>query len=54
MGRVWSSVGFNYFSASKVFWHTIRRLPGKKSSVTNPIKDSAGNILTDENEIFSR
>ena len=44
----------NYFSANKVFWQTIRRLRGEKSSVTYSIKDSAGNILTDENEIISR
>ena len=44
----------NYFSANKIFWQTIRRLRGKRSSVTYSIKDSAGNILTDENEILSR
>ena len=44
----------NYFSANKVFWQTIFRLCGKRSSVTYSIKDSAGNILTDENEIVSR
>ena len=44
----------NYFSANKVFWQTIRRLRGKRSSVTFSIKDSAGNILTDENEILSQ
>ena len=44
----------NYFSANKVFWQTIRRIRGKRSSVTYSIKDSAGNILTDENEIHSR
>ena len=44
----------NYFSANKVFWQTIRRLRGKRSSVSYSIKDSAGNILTDENEILSR
>ena len=44
----------NYFSANKVFWQTIRRLRGKTLSVTYSIKDSAGNILTDENEILSR
>ena len=38
----------------KVFWPTIRRLLGKRSSVTYFIKDFAGNILTDENEILSR
>ena len=56
MERVWSSVGFQlqYFLASKVFWQTIRRLCDKRSSVTYSIKDSAGNILTDENEILSR
>ena len=44
----------NYFSANKVFWQTIRRLRGKRSSVTYSNKDSDGNILTDENEILSR
>ena len=44
---------FNYFSANKVFWQTIRRLRGKRSSITYSIKDSDGNILTDENEILS-
>ena len=46
---------FNYFSANKVFWQTIRSICGKRSSVTYSIKDSSSNILpTDENEIFSR
>ena len=40
----------NYFLANKVFWQTICRLRGKRSSVTYSIKDSAGNILMDENE----
>ena len=31
-----------------------RRLRGKRSGVTYSIKDSAGNILTEENEILSR
>ena len=44
----------NYFSANKVFWQTIRRLRGKRSSITYSIKDSDGNILTDENEILLR
>ena len=44
----------NYFSANKVFWQTIRRLRGKRSSITYSIKDSDGNILTDENKILSR
>ena len=43
-----------YFSANKVFWQTIRRLRGKRSSITYSIKDSDGNILTDENEILLR
>ena len=30
----------NYFSANKVFWQTIRRLRGKRSSITHSIKDS--------------
>ena len=44
----------NYFSANKVFWQAIRRLRGKRSSITYSIKDSDGNILTDENEILSQ
>ena len=44
----------NYFSSNKVFWKTICRLRGKRLSVTYSIKDSVGNILTDENEILSR
>ena len=44
----------NYFSANKVFWQTIRRLRGKRSSITYSIKHSAGKILTDEKEIPSR
>ena len=44
----------DFFSANKVFWQTIRRLRGKRSSITYSIKDSDGNILTDENEILSR
>ena len=44
----------NYFSANKIFWQTIRRLRGKRSNVTYSIKDSAGNILTNENKLLSR
>ena len=44
----------NYFSACKVLWQTIRRLRGKRCRVTYSIKDSAGNILADENEILPR
>ena len=35
------------FLASKVFRQIIRHLRGKRSSVINFIKDSAGNILID-------
>ena len=41
------------FRQTKVFWQTIRRLRGKRSSITYSIKDSDGNILTDE-KILSR
>ena len=44
----------NHFSANKVFRQTIHRLRGKRSRVLNFIKDSAGNIPTDENEILSQ
>ena len=44
----------NYFSANKVFWQVIRRLPGKRLSIMYSIEDSASNILPDENKIFSR
>ena len=54
MGRVWSSVGFQIFVGKQSIWQTFCRLLGKRSSVTYSIKDSAGNILTDENEILSR
>ena len=37
----------NDFSENKVFWQTVRRLRGKRSSITYSIKDSDGNILTD-------
>ena len=44
----------NYFSTNKVFWQTILRLRGRRLSINFSIKDSAGSILTDENEILSR
>ena len=56
--RSWEKLGrrldLNYFVANKVFWLTICRLHGKRSSVTYSIKDSAVNILTDENKMLSR
>ena len=54
MGRVWSLVGFQLYFGEQAFWQTIHCLRGKRLSVTYSIKDSAGNILTDENEIVSR
>ena len=44
----------NYKSANKVFWHTIRRLRGKRSNTTTSIKDAEGNILSDETCILSK
>ena len=56
--RSWEEFGRrlddNYTSANKVFWQTIRRLRGKRGNATTSIKDSAGNILNDENDILSR
>ena len=55
--RSWKEFGrrldSNYSSANKVFWHTIRRLRGKSLSTKTSIKDSTGNILRGEKEIFS-
>ena len=42
------------FRQTKYFWQTIRRLRDKRLSITHSIKDSDGNILTDENDILSR
>ena len=44
----------NYFAANKVFWQIIRRLRGNRVNYTYSIKDSAGNIPTNENEILSQ
>ena len=52
--KSWEEFGRRLDYANKVFWQTIRRLRGKRSSVTYSINDSEGNILTDENEILSR
>ena len=54
MGRVWSSVGFQLFVSKQSIWQTIRRLRGKRSSITYSIKESDDNILADENEILSQ
>ena len=52
MRRVWSLVGFQLFFGEQGI--LADRLRGKRSRVTYSIKDSAGNILTDQNEILSR
>ena len=56
--KPWEEFGYrlnsNYFSANKLFWQIIRRLRGERSIVTYYIKVSAGNILTDKNEILLR
>ena len=55
MGRVWSSVGFQlFFRQTKYFGRPSAVYVAKRSSITYSIKDSDGNILTDENEILSR
>ena len=54
MGRVWSSVGFQLLLGKQNILADHSRLRGKRSSVTYSMKDSACNILTDENEILSR
>ena len=61
MGRVWSSFGFQLFFGKQSLladhlpftWQKIE-YHIKRSSITYSIKDSDGNILTDENEILSR
>ena len=56
--KTWEEFGrqldSNYKSANKVFWQTIRRLRGNRSVSTKSIKDSQGNILSDEKDILSR
>ena len=42
------------FRQTKYFGRPSAVYVGKRSSVTYSIKDSAGNILTDKNEILSR
>ena len=52
MIRVSSSVGFQLFFGKQSILADHSRLRGTRSSVTYSIKDAAGNILTDENEIL--
>ena len=52
MERVWSSVGFQLFFCKQSI--LANHPTDKRSSVTYSIKDSAGNILTDKNEILLR
>ena len=40
--------------ANKVFWHTVRRLSGKKSYAATFIEDSNGVILKDQDAILNR
>ena len=44
----------NYSTANKVFWQTIRRLRGRKSSSARTIKSSEGTLLTNERDILKR
>ena len=56
MGRIWLSIGLQlvFFGTLSFLAYHPPGLRGKRSSVTYSIKHSAGNILTDENEILSR
>ena len=44
----------DYRSANKVFWQTIRRLRGKRSTAPTFVEDSNGAILQHQNEILNR
>ena len=44
----------DYFLANKVFWQSVRRLLGKRSTITYSIENSAVSIQTDENKILLR
>ena len=52
MGRVWSSVGFQLFFGKQSFLADHSSFTWRK--IEYSIKDSAGSILTGENEILSR
>ena len=54
MGRVWSSVAFQLFFGKQSILADHPPFMWKRLSITYSIKDSDGNILTDENEILSR
>ena len=54
MGRVWSSVGFQLFFGKQSILADHPPFTWQKMSITYSIKDSDGNILTDENDILSR
>ena len=54
MRRTWSSVGFQLFFCKQSILADHPPFTGKRSNVTHFIKDFAGNILTDENEILSQ
>ena len=54
MGTVWSSVGFQLFFGKQSISADHPPFTWQKIKYHAPIKDSDGNILTDENEILSR
>ena len=52
--RVWSSVGSQLFFGKQSILADHPPFTWQRLSITYSIKDSAGNVLTDENEILSR
>ena len=44
----------NFKMANKLFWKTVRHLRGKRSTTTQSVKDSEGNLLSNEQDILSR
>ena len=56
--KPWKELGHqldsNYFLTNKLLWQIICCLRGKRLSVIYSTKDSADNILMDDNEILSR
>ena len=54
MGRVWSSVGFQLFFGKRSILADHSPFTWQKIECHVTIKDSAGNILTNRNEVLSR
>jgi hypothetical protein len=56
--KCWEMFGMklesNYGTANKVFWQTIRRLRGKKSSAIQRVKSKEGELLTNEDDVLQR